>query len=138
MLSRCADPKNSQFKNYGGRGIAVCERWLAFDNFLADMGLPSDGQSIDRVDNDRGYKPGNCRWATTKEQARNKRTNVFVEFDGKRLTVQEWADHLGCQHTTLRRRLRLWGTELALTTPVTKKKPLILSKGAVAVPLTPR
>jgi hypothetical protein len=138
MLSRCSDPKNPQFKNYGGRGITVCAQWLEFECFLADMGLPPDGLSIDRVDNDRGYEPGNCRWATAKEQARNKRTNVFVEFNGERLTVQEWAARLGSQHTALRRRLKLWGVELALTTPVTKKKPHLFRKGAVDAPPSPR
>lgn len=138
MLSRCSGPKNSQFKNYGGRGVHVCDRWRDFAAFLSDMGLPPDGLSIDRIDNNRGYEPSNCRWATTKEQARNKRTNVFVEFGGERLAVQEWADRLGCEHATLRRRLKLWGVELALTTPVTKCKPHLFRKGAVDAPTTPR
>lgn len=75
MLARCARPTNKSFKNYGGRGIKVCQRWRdRFENFLADMGRkPSPELSIDRINNDGNYKPGNCRWATLKEQNNNQR-----------------------------------------------------------------
>jgi hypothetical protein len=73
MIQRCTDPNCRQWKWYGGRGITVCDRWLVFENFLADMGERPEGKTLDRVDPDGDYEPGNVRWATTKEQANNRR-----------------------------------------------------------------
>jgi hypothetical protein len=74
MIGRCETPSNASFENYGGRGIAVCRRWReSFPDFLADMGVRPEGKTLDRIDNERGYEPDNCRWATASEQMRNRR-----------------------------------------------------------------
>ena len=74
MIQRCTNPKHKAFKNYGGRGIKICDRWLeSFEAFLADMGEPPDGLMLDRIDNDGNYEPGNCRWTTRGVQNINKR-----------------------------------------------------------------
>jgi hypothetical protein len=73
MWQRCTNPNATAFEHYGGRGIGICDHWRDFENFLADMGERPEGKSIDRIDNDRNYEPGNCRWATQSEQNSNRR-----------------------------------------------------------------
>ena len=129
LKARCLNPGSPRFADYGGRGITVCARWLGpdgFSNFLADMGpRPSLAHSIDRFpDNDGHYEPGNCRWATRKQQANNKRNNVWIEFRGERRTVTEWAEAVGLPLPAVYQRLnRLgWSVEKALTTPKQTRK----------------
>lgn len=119
MIERCGNPSHPAYSQYGGRGITVCNRWLSsVERFLEDMGHPPDGLSIDRIDNDGNYEPGNCRWASRKEQSRNRRTNRIIEFRGERLCLMEWAERLGISFQTLRHRfLRGWSVEDALTMP---------------------
>lgn len=91
MVSRCRNPQSKYFKNYGGRGITVCDRWLAFGNFLKDMGERPDGLSLDRKDNNKGYSPDNCKWATRAEQNSNQRRNVYVVIQGETLCFSQAA-----------------------------------------------
>lgn len=87
MRDRCENPRSDNYPDYGGRGITVCERWREFPNFLADMGHAPDGQSLDRIDNDRGYEPTNCRWATKTVQLNNTRRNRLVTIDGHEMPL---------------------------------------------------
>jgi len=120
MHERCTNPKDRSFRHYGGRGIDVCARWDDFAAFLKDMGeSPSRAHSIDRINNDGNYEPGNCRWATAAEQARNTRQNVFLTFSGKTQCMSDWARELGVPVPTLHNRLsRGWSPERALSTPL--------------------
>lgn len=106
MHERCSDPTNPNYHRYGGRGITVCERWARFSNFVTDMGYRPVGYVIDRTDNDGNYEPGNCRWVTPKESSRNTSTRIFIEHNGRRLTVQEWSELLGISTKTIMFRLR--------------------------------
>jgi hypothetical protein len=106
LKQRCFNQKEKQFKDYGGRGITVCERWVnSFEAFLADMGECPEGMSIDRIDNDGNYEPGNCHWTTKKEQSRNTRGNHPITFNGKTQTAIEWAEELGISAGIIRNRL---------------------------------
>lgn len=95
MRRRCYDPNSIQYPYYGGRGITVCERWEKFENFLEDMGEVPPGMSIDRIDNDKGYEPGNVRWATKTEQARNKRSNVRLLVGGQEMLASDFVKTYG-------------------------------------------
>ena len=126
MVKRCTNPNYPGFADYGGRGITVCDRWLGengFPNFLADMGEKPEGTSIDRVDNDRGYCPENCRWATAKEQGNNRRSNRLITAFGRTQTMAQWAEELGISRYALRNRVDRcgWPVERALTTPARRK-----------------
>jgi hypothetical protein len=120
MIDRCTNPSKKGWENYGGRGIAVCERWRKFANFLSDMGDRPNGLSLDRIDNDKNYEPGNCRWATRGEQARNRRSNRLLTYKGETHVMKDWATILGIKYITLRYRLFVlgWTVEKALETPV--------------------
>lgn len=120
MKTRCSNPKNKEYPNYGGRGIKVCDRWKKFSNFWEDMGATwKSGLSIDRIDNDGNYEPGNCRWATAKIQSRNKRWNVKLTHNGKTMILMDWSKETGIIFPTLCHRIRAgWSTERILTTPV--------------------
>lgn len=103
---RCTNPKCRDWRNYGGRGITVCERWMSFDLFLADMGERPDGMSLGRIDNDGPYAPWNCRWETLAQQSNNRRTNHVLEWRGQRHTLTEWAKIIGVTRHTLAYRIK--------------------------------
>jgi len=118
MIQRCENRKNTRWVDYGGRGISVCERWHDFRSFLTDMGeCPSD-HSIDRINNDGNYEPGNCRWANIFQQSQNTRRNVFLELNGERKTISEWSRCSGLAEGVLRYRAdKKWPADLILSIP---------------------
>lgn len=120
MLTRCNNPADANRHNYGGRGIRVCDRWRTdFAAFLADMGeRPSDDHSIDRIDVNGNYEPGNCRWATPTEQANNTRTNRLITIDGTTHTMAEWARLMGVRDCVPMNRIRRgWSEQDAVLQP---------------------
>lgn len=106
MRDRCSNPKHKWFKNYGGRGIRVCDRWQKFENFLADMGERPKGKFIDRIRNPEGYQPGNCRWVTRSEQMRNTRVNKVFTVRGITACLAELCETFGVQYARVYRRIR--------------------------------
>jgi hypothetical protein len=124
MRGRCNNPNDPTFALYGGRGITVCERWNdqvnGFSNFLADLGeRPSLKYSIERINTDGNYEPGNCRWATQSEQANNKRTNHTLTFAGKTQNITQWSKETGIPRITISKRIDAgWAVERALSEAV--------------------
>lgn len=125
MLNRCRNSNEKQYKYYGERGIRVCDEWKNYANFYKwaiDSGY-KENLTIDRIDVNGNYEPSNCRWATKKEQALNRRTNHYLEFNGKIKTLKEWQDEYGINRTTFRNRLkRGWSIEKALTFPICENR----------------
>ena len=116
MKQRCLNENKTTYKDYGGRGITICDRWLKFENFFEDMGDRPDGKTLDRIDNNLGYSKSNCRWATRKEQANNTRGNHLLTCKDKTQNVTQWAKELEMNYNTLRSRLnRGWSVEKTLT-----------------------
>jgi hypothetical protein len=127
MIQRCCNPKNSWFSDYGGRGIRVCERWSGkdgFQRFLDDMGeRPSNKHSIERINNNGNYTIENCKWGTSHEQSRNTRRTHFIEFNGQRLCVVDWARKLGIPRSRIEKRLKLgWSIEDAFSLKIKKNQ----------------
>jgi hypothetical protein len=128
MIARCRNPKSKIYRYYGGRGIAVCDRWRSFENFLADLGERPEGTTLDRINVNGNYEPGNCRWATAKEQARNTRSNHRIPCDGKMISVAEAAELKGLSARMVYLRLSAgWPTEKVLIPPTRAPKTNIRS-----------
>ena len=117
IKKRCCNPKSKNWENYGGRGITICDRWKDdYGLFLKDMGeRPFKGAQIDRIDNNKGYEPENCRWTTSKNNNRNRRNNTMIEFKGQSRCLAEWAEIMGLKQGTLLNRIRKgWAMEDAM------------------------
>lgn len=109
------------YKNYGGRGITICIEWVeSYETFLSNMGRCQSGCSLERIDNNKGYSPENCKWGTLEEQNNNRRSNVFITHNGITMTISQWARRVGIKKITLWQRIKDsgWSIEKALTTPV--------------------
>lgn len=115
MHARCKNPNHISYPRYGAKGVTVCERWAKFEQFIADMGMRKPGQSIDRVDNTKGYSPENCRWATVKEQANNHSNNRHLTVNGETKTLAQWGETVGMSPMKILSRIRRgWTTEDAV------------------------
>lgn len=118
LIGRCYNLRNKKYPSYGGRGITVCREWRdSFVTFLTDMGkAPTPIHTVGRIDNDGDYEPSNCRWETPLQQGRNKRNNIFLEFEGRKFTIAEWAKVVGIGRRTLTQRYRSgWAIKDILT-----------------------
>lgn len=124
ILYRCENENASEFYRYGGRGIKVCDEWhdyLNFEEWVLSKGGLKDGFSIDRIDNSGNYGPDNCRFATVKEQSRNRDSNTVIEYDGHSMCLAEWAEYLNINYKTLAKRYyRGWSTKRMFNQPVNK------------------
>jgi len=122
MINRCFNKRQLHYFRYGGRGITVCKRWLRFRSFVADMGPRPKGHSLDRIDNNATYSPDNCRWASSKQQAKHKRVSEsahLIFWKDECQTLSEWARRLGIRPITLSKRFEAgWSIERAMTTAV--------------------
>ena len=121
MKERCYKPNTLEFEHYGERGIIICDRWLeSFENFLADMGEPpTPKHSIDRIDNDGNYEPGNCKWSTSTQQTLNYRRNLLITYRGQTKPLKMWTDELNLDYSKILQRIRTlgWSAERAFYRP---------------------
>lgn len=135
MRNRCTVPGSPAYEKYGGRGIKVCDRWMnSFENFALDMGdKPSKHHSIDRIDVNGNYEPGNCRWATYKEQQLNRRNTVYIDVDGKKMTLYDLEAMCGISSKILGLRLVLhkWDLKRAMTQPPRTRKAIKHQQGTI-------
>lgn len=124
MISRCNNKNNKSYKDYGERGIAVCDRWrYSFENFLLDMGRPEKGFEIDRIDNNSNYEPMNCRWVSRLENAHNKRNNRFLSHNGQTKTLAEWASCFNVNPAAILYRIKAGWTDSEIFEIPFSKKP---------------
>jgi len=113
MKGRCNNPRDAAYGRYGGRGIKVCPRWLQFENFFEDMGEKPEKLTLERLDNNKGYSPDNCTWATRWTQNRNKKNNRMYSYQGEAKCLADWAIEMGMNYQTLCSRLNKYPVEIA-------------------------
>lgn len=120
MKSRCSNENHKAYHNYGGRGIRVCERWQSFDNFYSDMAPRPEGMMLDRIDNDAGYGPENCKWSTRKEQNSNRRNCIYVSDGEEKVTLREYCRRKALPYRPIVKRIqdRGWPINAALSLPL--------------------
>jgi len=117
MKNRCLNKNNPRSFDYMGRGITICDKWLAFEGFYEDMGDRPKNKTLDRINNEKGYYKENCRWATDIEQQSNTRKNIFIEFDGEIKTASQWSISLGGDRSLVSLRIRRgWTKKRAVST----------------------
>ena len=123
MRQRCLNSKDKDYKNYGGRGITICKRRDNYSKFLLDMGERPPGTTLDRKENSKGYFKVNCRWATPRTQANNRRSNHTIKANGFKFTISQWAEKTGINKYVIYQRLETlgWSGEEAVNTPIRPK-----------------
>lgn len=122
MIARCFNKNHDAYERYNGRGITVCDHWRKFENFLADMGERPQGLTLERKNNAGNYEPGNCKWATTKEQNNNQRTNRILTFKGESMNLTQWSERLSVTPSLLKARFKLgWSIERAFSEPIRQR-----------------
>ena len=123
MLDRCTNPNHKSFHHYGGRGIEVAPAWKSFERFYADVPPKPEGRyQLDRIDNEKGYEPGNVRWVTPRRNSRNRRDNKLISWQGKTLCMADWAEETGIPYRALKQRFQKgWTADEALATPLMRK-----------------
>lgn len=134
MKSRCGNPKNHRYYRYGGRGIKVCDEWLnSYKSFLSDVGRkPTPAHTLDRINNDGNYEPGNVRWATDEEQKNNRSDNKILAYHGKTLTIAQWSRVIGISNCMLWTRVNKYGWSVDDAMTRTKMKPSEAGKKGAA------
>lgn len=122
MKRRCLNPNSDRYQFYGGRGIKVCDRWMEFSGFLEDMKECPDGFTLERINNEGNYEPENCRWASRKDQANNRRSSRLLTVGGITKTMSQWSDESGVSIYNIWQRIHVlkWDIERAVTTPILK------------------
>lgn len=138
MIRRCEQSNHKSFHQYGGRGVKVCEEWKSFAGFLSDMGERPDGYTIDRIDTNGNYEPGNCRWATQKTQQNNRRNNRLLTANGLTMTMQAWAEVNGLTADAISKRIDSgWSVDRAVTQPMKSDRRRLpeLEKAGMARPV---